>query len=329
MMDKKTRGLLAMVVAGLIGGAVLGCGREPVAEQTGAVTTESRVELRIDFGSAGMPLIPDTITTSAAVKAYVPPASQSVYQIDIHKTLTQTSMEELATVLGMGGSIAWGPQSFTSAEYTVDFPRGDAAECFSLTKKSGIDQYMRIIDEHGEVPAGPSEDEAVKAANAYLDKLGMRQGLDQEGVAVQDSITSGSPSIKYDLTQVVSYRAKLDGLPLYGPGAKVSVTVGPGDEVLRVNHFVVAAVAGPSATLRDPSLALTDIAAGKGVPPASMTPESVKTLAITGVSLAYWAEPTPMREKYYKPVYVFTVRGSTGDSGKWIVSAFEETSTSK
>lgn len=327
MMPRKVSAILVIVSVALIGVPSPGCGEHISTKTTESVaTTQLAAQSGIDFGSPGMPMIPGRVTMPDAVKSYAPPASMPLYEVKVEKPLSRQSMEELAKALVIEDPVVWGSQSFSTAEYAVDFPRGDEASCFTLTKKTGIDSYVQMIDQGTEVPACPSEAEAIKIADARFAALGYG-GLERTGVEVQDAITSsrmGAADVRYDLTRVVSYQTRLDALPLLGPGAKISVTVGPGGEVLRMKHWVVPTAKAPEVKLRSVSLAAEDIAAGKGSPPVRMDSMSVKTVNVTGVSLAYWAEPTPLKKTYYKPVYVFRVVGADGSTGDWIVEAFEK-----
>lgn len=327
MMPRRLSVILVVVLAALSGVPLLGCGMDVSRSSIeSAQTTQPAVQSGIDFGSPGMPMIPGRVTMSDAVKSYAPPASMPLYEVKVEKPLSRESMEELARALVIGDPVVWGAQGFSTAEYAVDFPRGDEASCFTLTKKTGIDKYVQMVDQGTGVPACPTEAEAIKIADARFAALGYG-GLERTGVEVQDSIISsrmGAADVRYDLTRVVSYQTRLDALPLLGPGAKISVTIGPGGEVLRMKHWVVPTTKGPEVKLRSVSLAAEDIAAGKGSPPVRMDSMSVKTVNVTGISLAYWAEPTPLKKAYYKPVYVFRVVGADGSTGDWMVEAFEK-----
>lgn len=294
-------GRVTLLLAVIMG--VAGCGQAGSASQGGTAS--------------------HTVSVADSVRTFVAPADMELFEFRGER-ITQAGMERLAQALGLK-DVAYSSAGFSNADYAVEFPRGDVIDCFTVSSKKGIDEYVQAIDKGQEPPACPSEDQAIKLADALLQSLGLMDGLELNDVIVQDQITSGDKT--YDLTRAVSYQARLGGLPFLGPGAKVSVAVGPGDELVRMEHWLVASTPGPMVQVRPVDVALKDIETGKGLPPARMTRELAKNITVTDVSLAYWAEPILLQEKYHKPVYVFSVVDAGGTAGQWIVSAVADGAT--
>lgn len=305
-------GLIAVVAVAGVGAS--GCDGPPDDTPT-SVTRE----VTLDLGTPGMPMVPDAVAVASAVHSFAEPATLPLYQTQGRShPLDKAGMERLAEALGIEGIVTWAAQGFSNDEYSVTFLRGDTAACFSLQSNTGIDEYIHLLEEGGDLPDCPSEDEAVGIADAFFEGAGLRQGLEFVETGVQESIGSR------DLTRYVAYQTRLGGLPLLGPGAKISVTVGPKGEIIRAKHWVVPSAEGPSVKLRMVDAAIADVSAGKGLPPVRMSSEDVEAITMTDVSLAYWAEPAPAAADYYAPVYVFSVQSKNGDRGQWIVSALAQ-----
>jgi hypothetical protein len=280
----------------------------------------------INLGTPVSPIVPGVVTVADSVKAFAPPTSLPLYTRQATHPLSTEAMRQLADQLGLS-DVTFASTGFQNATYGVEFPGGDESTCFTLTMKEPNKEYTSLIEQGRgkEIPPLPSDDKASSMADDQLETLGLKEGLAHGTVSIQDAIVAGmgSSEVTYNLSKSVTYQSTLDGLPLLGPGAKIYVTIGPRGEVVRMAHWVQPSVKGQSITLRPVSAALDDIAAGRGLPPGRITPEAAREIAVASVSLAYWAEPLPMMEKYYKPVFVFGIVDKEGASGEWIVPAFD------
>jgi len=321
-MFKRTGVALAVILGLALWTLSAGCGESTNVgqQETTTSSTSLATHISIDVGSA--PIVVEKVVVAESVKTFVPPAVLPLYEKKVEHPLSSETMEELAGRLGLS-NLTLTPQSFRNEEYSVEFPGGGEATCFTLEEEKPGLEYITLIEQGrgGEVPPLPS-DEVIRMADEQLRRLGLGTGLERTSVFIQESVTAGD--VTYDLSKGVGYRTKIDGFPLLGPGAKIYLTFGPRGELLRIAHWVMPSVKGPEIRLRQLDLALDDLKAGKGLPPGTITPESAREISVTDVSLAYWAEPLPMQEKYYKPVFVFTVVDKDGKSGSWVLPAFEE-----
>jgi hypothetical protein len=322
-MFKRTGVALAVILGLALSTLSAGCGESTGVGQQETTTSSTGLatHISIDVGSAAEPIVVEKVVVAESVKTFVPPAALSLYEKKVEHPLSSETMEELAGQLGLS-NLTLTSQSFRNEEYSVEFAGGGEATCFTLQKYKPTEEYATLIERGGEVPPMPSDDEVTKMADEQLRRLGLGMGLERTSVFIQESVTAGD--VTYDLSKGVGYRTKIDGFPLLGPGAKIYMTFGPRGELLRIAHWVMPSVKGPEIRLRQLDLALDDLKAGKGLPPGTITPESAREISVTDVSLAYWAEPLPMQEKYYKPVFVFTVVDKDGKSGSWVLPAFED-----
>ena len=326
--------------AGLILVAVLmvGCGSSPSATKSETkpvsasvpetVGTSLETRVSVDVGSAATPIVVGKVAIAESVEAFVVPSTLPLYEKRLENPLSEESMERLAGELELE-HVFLSSQGFSNDEYVVEFPGGSEATCFTIWQKEAGKEYVTLIEQGkgDEVPPFPADDELIKMADEYLQRLGLEGSLEQGSVFVQEAIGTrgeGATEVTYELSKGVGYQARIDGLPLLGPGAKIYAAFGPRGEIVRFAHWVMPFARGPDVRLRELDVALGDITEGEGLPPATITQEAAREIAVTGVSLAYYAEPLPMKEKYYKPVFVFTVLGKDGKSGDWIVPAFEE-----
>lgn len=340
----KSRGSRKLAELGLIGALLLaaflgGCGGSKA--ELGAAPTNTAdstavpgeagggSQLSIDLGEPALPITVEHMTVAKSVKAFEAPESLPLYAKKVERPLTQENMEWLASTLGLTG-VTWEAGGFRNSEYVVEFPAGDEATCFTLTKTEWMKAYTELIEQgQGEqIPALPADEEVQKVADDYLARLGLDTGLKRNAVFAQDTVeTPGEEGLtkSYELSKAASYQASIGDLALLGPGAKVYVTLGPGGQLVRFVHWPMPTLPGNEVKLRAVDRALEDVKAGKGVPPSYITPETAKEISVIGVSLAYWAELLPMQEKYYKPVYVFSVVDAAGHAGSWVVPALEAT----
>lgn len=322
------RSLALVVILGFALSPILAsCGGSAGLPSTETTTTGQNVEetVPIDLGCPVSPIVPGAVAVADSVKAFAPPASLPLYEKQAAHPLSTEAMQQLADQLGLS-DVTLASTGFQNATYGVEFPGGDELTCFTLTMKEASKEYTLLIEQGrgDEVPPLPSDEKAASMADEQLEKVGLSEGLARSSVSIQDAIVTGvgSSEVTYNLSKSVTYQSMLDGLPLIGPGAKTYVTIGPRGEVVRMVHWIMPSVKGQSIFLRPVSAALDDIAAGRGLPPGRITPEAAAEISVTSVSLAYWAEPLPMQEKYYKPVFVFTVVDKEGAAGEWIVPAF-------
>jgi len=120
------------------------------------------------------------------------------------------------------------------------------------------------------------------------------------------------------------YRPLLDGVPLVGAGAKVSVGVDCQGDVVEFYHFAQkATMTARTVTVLPVEAALADLEAGKGELPPDINPERAEHVTVESIELCYYAPPAARGDMYYKPVYVFRVRMTDGTVGDWLISAFE------
>jgi hypothetical protein len=325
----KRNSLALVVILGFALGSILaGCGGSAGLRSAETTTAGRNIDeaVKIDLGSPVLPVVPGVVTVADSVRAFVPPASLPLYEKQAAHPLSTEAMQQLADRLGLS-DVVFASRGFHNATYGVEFPGGDEPTCFTLTMREPNKEYTILIEQGrgDEIPPLPSDEEAEHMADEQLEKVGLNEGLTGISVSIQDAIVTGvgSNELTYNLSKSVAYQSTLDGFPLLGPGAKIYVTIGPRGEVVRMAHWVLPSVKGQDISLRHVSAALDDIAAGRGLPPGRITPETATEIAVTAVSLAYWAEPLPMHEEYYKPVYVFTVVDKEGTSGEWIVPAFD------
>ncbi len=325
----KRRSLALVVILGFVLGSILaGCGGSAGLQSAETTTTSHNIDeaVTIDLGSPLLPVVPGVVTVADSVKAFVPTAALPLYEKQVTHPVSTEAMQQLAGQLGLSDAV-FASSGFQNAAYGVEFPGGGDSTCFTLTMKEPYREYTTMIEQGRgkEIPPLPSDEKAATMADEQLEKVGLEKGLAGSSVSIQDAIVTGmgSNELTYNLSKSVTYQSTLDGLPLLGPGAKIYVTIGPRGEVVRMAHWVLPSVKGRSISLRPVSAALDDVAAGRGLPPGRITPEAATEISVTSVSLAYWAEPLPMQEKYYKPVFVFSVVDKEGIAGEWIVPAFD------
>jgi hypothetical protein len=327
-MFRRTSTALAVALGLVIATTVAGCGGSTSVGQQGTSSsgTSLAAQAGVDLGSPATPIAVGTVLVTGSVKAVALPSSLPLYEKRVEHPLSKTAMEDLAGLLDLG-KISMASDVFASATYSVEFPGDGDATCFNLKEKKAGERYRLLIEQGKgeEVPALPSDDEATNMADEYLRRLGLDTGLERMSVSIQDqksTVGKDSTEVTYDLSKRIDYQARVGGLPLLGPGADVCLTFGPGGELLHIAHLVMPVTKGPDVKLRQLDLALSDLMAGKGLPPATMTAEAAKEISVKDVSLAYWAEPFAIEDEYYKPVYVFTVVGKGGEPGSWIVPAY-------
>jgi hypothetical protein len=180
----------------------------------------------------------------------------------------------------------------------------------------------------GGQPPQPVSAEGTRAtADAYLKSLGMQDEfvfLETYEATVYGTATPDGQEQRWVVDMGARYQTLLNGVPLVGPGSKVSMAVGPDGTVVEFCHFAQkASLAQEKVTIRSVEEALADLESGKGATPPDLNLEQTKNMSVETVDLCYYAPPAGSAEKYYKPVYVFHIRMSDGTLGEWLLSAFE------
>jgi hypothetical protein len=277
------------------------------------------------------------VTVVGEVPAFRPPAQLPLYEIVPVAPVTRASMDVLADQFGFGpereygeGDDAW----LRGSGGTLRFPRMDDAWCYTLSGGGGQSESQmfwpveEIPADEAQTPAtAPPPDETRAIADAFL----AQWGLAGEFVFVETceaeawgTATLGGEEERRVTQRGVLYTVNVGGAPLVGPGAYVSVNVGVEGDVVSFCHYVEKVVESEQAvTIRPLEDALADLRAGIGQPSADANLESAGSLTIESIELCYYAAHPRSAEPYYKPVYVFHVRGSDGSLFEWLISAFE------
>jgi hypothetical protein len=296
------------------------------AQSTSTPTPSTAAVRPVALMETGGPIIPGSVSLSDEAISFEPPAQLPLYEIDPREPVDRESMDALATRLGFGQDRQYTEEGLSGSKGSLVFPRADDASCFRLVNSATIDAaFGAILADKPPQPPSPEETEAI--ADAYLESLGMKEELvfvgTYEATAYGTATLDGKQE-RWVVEMGARYRALLDGVPLVGAGAKVTVGVDYHGDVVEFYHFVQkATLTKQVVTIRSIEAALADLRAGKGELPPDINPERAESVAIERIELCYYASPAVRGEKYYKPVYVFHVRLSDGTVGDWNVSAFE------
>ena len=161
--------------------------------------------------------------------------------------------------------------------------------------------------------AAPSEAQAMRTADAFLAAAGLDGGARSSGVSTVEMGTSrgakAEPEFRTTALQV-NYRYSLEGLPVFGPGAKAQVTVGAKGRVGMAYRF-----------WREPKMvdALPTVEPGEAMQRlnshAMFAELSERTARVTieSVDFGYFAMPPMDVQGHLLPVYLFRGVISTPD----------------
>jgi hypothetical protein len=334
--DRPRNRLLLLLCVGLL----LLCGMVGACAQTGQLTdAEDQVKPAesssdpsaslvrpVEFQEAAGSFVPVAVSMTGKAADFSPPAQLPVYKINPAEPVTRASMDALATKLGFGQNRGYGEEGLSGSRGSLTFPRADDATCFMLVNTGMIDGAFAAILA-GQPPQPVSAEETRDIADAYLKALGMQAGLTfletYEATAYGTATLDGKEE-RWVVEMGARYQAFVDGVPLVGPGSKVSVGVGPDGSVAEFYHFAQkAGLAEQNVIIRPVEAALADLELGKGAVPPDINSERAKNITVESVELCYYAPPAPSADMYYKPVYVFHVRMSDGTLGDWLLAAFD------
>ena len=129
----------------------------------------------------------------------------------------------------------------------------------------------------------------------------------------------------YPTAMVVEYHVTLDGVPLIGGQATITVTVGPDGTVVGFDHEVHAARRVGLVTLRPVAEAVADLKAGLAEDPSQdwTAVGDLSQLTIDSVEVVCYRAYPASAELYYKPSYFLHCHARDGTKSDWLVSAFD------
>jgi hypothetical protein len=322
------RGFILMTGAALVLLFFGGCAGS--VQQT-ASTTSSRSPASFrapSFGQSGIVATVGSVVVSDTVKSYATPPTIPMLRIK-EQPVTAENLNALADRLGLA-TAGRTVQDLTAEDGTwrLLLPRRDDTVPFLLSQPTTISRVLQQLDEGAEI-VSPTPEAARKTADEFLARIKSTDALAYQSYDFSTYRRSGGglPEVAVNVTVVVTYEPSIGGIPILGPGAKVRVTVGPGDTVVGFDHFLEEAQPEKQVAVRTIADALTDLKDGKGQSPTRFSPDSYKAVSVESVRLVYYAAPLPMADIYYRPVFAFGVRGADGQAGDWLVPAYEGTVT--
>ena len=309
------------------------CGERPSASSTAesALTTAAPSQPSMN-DSVGQALLAfwfkaaGEIALSDAAASFVPPQTFPVYAMDFGDQLTQEAMDAIATKLGMGAAREHPPMEVRDNRWRLMFMSQDPN--YFLLEDTLFDQQMSDRISAGEQIQPPSGEKARAAADKYLSSLGYADSLQFEETTSHASLATsadGKSSRDYPTATVVKYRVTLDGVPLVGREAAVTVTIGPNGAIVGFDHQVHAGKRVGVVKLRPVAEAVADLKAGLTEDPSQAWTEvgDLSQVTIDSVEVVEYRAYPASPERYYKPVYVFHSQALEGTKSDWLVSAFD------
>ncbi|WP_048127823.1 hypothetical protein [Methanosarcina sp. WH1] len=182
---------------------------------------------------------------------------------------------------------------------------------YKVLKEDKIHENVdKVIKPRGSLP---SEEEAVKIANEFLDE---RNYL-LEGAYISFLDTYTIKTINEDTNTVeketpvfvrVSYNRNLDSYPVVGPGDSMEVCIGENEEIVYFFKTWREVEKAGEVSIIDANSAIEKLRQNETV--EKLAGSEKYPIEINEIEIGYYSETTGKDQSYYKPVWIF--RGKDG-----------------
>jgi hypothetical protein len=227
------------------------------------------------------------------------PEVDSTFPILIVKdsTVTPESVTEIGKSLGFTGEA--GP----AGEGMIGMLSEDETKHLLAYENSGTVFYSVLEKMHPVVtsqPDLPSDDDAVKIAQSFLAE---RNLLPPD--AKLDKVVADKQNGYNTVLQVVASGRYINGIPIVGPGNKLSVYVGEKGEVVGfLKAWKDVEISKKAVNIKTAETAFDDMKKGNVIF-ATPDVDNIDIVNIKDVYIAYWVESETQEQDSALPVYVF------------------------
>lgn len=222
--------------------------------------------------------------------------------------VTSESVAEIGKCLGFTGEA--GPAGVGM----IGMLSEDGTENLLVYEKSGTVFYSmpdKINPVATSQPDLPSDDEAIKIAQDFLTERNLlpSDAKLEEVVAdkqIESEKSTGTVLEEYDIVlQVIASGREINGIPIVGPGNKLSVYVGEKGEVVGlIKAWKIVEISKETVNIKTAETAFNEMTKGDAIFVTTDT-DTINKVNIKDVYVAYWMAPATEEQDSALPVYVF------------------------